>query len=143
LLSRSSFLQANFVVQRCLLSLLLISVGLACQASDTNQLSGTLAGHLKIIPLETVSPADGSFPTVTSQTYQSYPLVVLSQDGKQQVAVMTADAQGNFRTALAPGSYILDIQNRVRKHVRATPVPFTITANQTSHVNMEMDTGVR
>jgi len=131
------------VAQRFLLSLLLLSVALACQASDTNQLSGTLAGHLKIISLETVSPADGSIPTVTSQTYQSYPLVVLSQDGKQQVAIMTADKQGNFYATLPSGSYILDIQNRVRKHVRAKPVPFTITANQTSHVNMEMDTGVR
>ena len=105
--------------------------------------AGTLQGHFKIISLETVKAADGDVPTVTPQTYLDYPLAVLNSDGKQQVATVTADAQGNFRLTLPPGSYILDIQNHARKHVRAKPVPFTITANQTSRVDMEMDTGVR
>jgi hypothetical protein len=130
------------MVERLLASVLLLPIALACQASDTNQPSGAVAGHLKIISLETVAPADGKVPTVTSETYQKYPLVVLRQDG-QQVSAVTADGQGNYRATLPAGSYVLDIQDRVRKHVRAKPVPFNVTANQTTHVNIEMDTGIR
>jgi len=37
----------------------------------------------------------------------------------------------------------MDVQNRKRRHVRATPQPFTIVANQTVRVDMVIDTGVR
>ena len=98
---------------------------------------------LKIFSMETAKPADGSAQTVTQQTYQEYPLVVLSQNGKRQVAMITADAQGNFRANLAPGTYVLDIQDRVRKHARAKPVTFTVVSGQSVRVNIEMDTGIR
>lgn len=105
--------------------------------------TGNLQGHLKIISPETVQTSDASVPTVTAETYREYPLAILSSDSKKEIATVTADSQGNFRTTLAPGAYILDIQNRVRRHVRAKPVPFTVTANQTVRVSIEMDTGVR
>jgi hypothetical protein len=129
------------VIYRLVISALLFAVTFSANAQAPA--TGTLAGHLKIISLATVQPADGSIPTVTPETYRDFPLAVLSSDSKQEIATVTADAQGNFRTTLPPGSYVLDIQNRVRRHVRAKPVPFTVKANQTVHVNMEMDTGIR
>lgn len=128
---------------RLLGTALTFAIALSTAVSTQAPATGVLQGHLKIISLETVKPADGSVPTVTPQTYLEYPLAVLTVDGKQQIASITADTQGNFRADLPPGAYLLDIENRVRKHVRAKPVPFTVTANQTVHVNMEMDTGVR
>ena len=38
---------------------------------------------------------------------------------------------------------VLDVQDRRRRHVRATPQPFTVVANQTVHVDMNIDTGIR
>ena len=131
------------MTRRILLSALLFLFALGCEASGNNQATGVLQGHLKIVSLQTVQPADGSLPTVTAGTYAEFPLVVLSSDGKQQIAVMTADAKGNYRVELPPGKYVLDIENRARKHVRAKPVPFTISSGQTAHVDMEMDTGIR
>jgi hypothetical protein len=119
--------------------ILLLPFSAIAQAPAT----GTLQGHLKIVSLETVQLADGSVPTVTPETYREYPLVVLSSDSKKEIATVTANSEGNFHTTLLPGSYILDIQNRARRHVRAKPVPFTVIAKQTVQVNMEMDTGVR
>ena len=124
-------------------ALLLLLITLLCAASDNSQPTGVLQGHLKIFSMETVKPADGSVPTVTPQTYKDYPLVVLNSDGKQPVTATTADAQGNFRVELPPGTYVLDIQDRNRKHVRAKPVPFTVVSNQTVQVDMKMDTGIR
>ena len=116
----------------------------ACGAAwDDPVSSGFLQGHLKIISVRTVELADGSAPAVTPQTYIDYPLVVLSSDGKQEVAVITADAKGNYRVALPPGAYLLDVQDRVRKHVRAKPVPFTVISQETAHLDFEMDTGIR
>ncbi len=128
---------------RSLIAACLLVLPAGCPASDNGAPSGFLQGHLKIVSLQTVEPADGNVATVTAQTYTEYPLVVLSSDGKQQIAVVTADAKGNYRVALPPGTYILDVQNRVRKHARAKPVPFTVVANETVHVDMEMDTGIR
>ena len=112
-------------------------------ASDNGQAAGILQGNLKVISPQTVQSADGSLPTVTPQTYIDYPLVVLSSDGNRQIAVVNADAKGNYRVELPPGAYLLDIENRVRTHVRAKPTPFTVLAGQTVHVDMEMDTGIR
>jgi hypothetical protein len=45
--------------------------------------------------------------------------------------------------ALPPGDYLLDVQDRARKHVRAKPQSFTVGSNQTVRVDMDMDTGIR
>ena len=131
------------MTHRLLTTALCFLSALTCFASDTSQTTGILQGHLKVISLTTAQPADGNVPTVTPQTYIDYPLVVMSSDGKQQVAVITADSKGNYRVALPPGEYVLDIENRVRKHVRAKPVPFTVVSNQTVNVDFEMDAGIR
>ncbi len=85
-------------------------------------------------------PIDGK-PAAAGADYANYPLVVLSQGEKKQVARIATDAQGHYRAALPPGAYILDAEGRVprRLHVRAQP--FTIVANETVHVDMTIDTG--
>jgi hypothetical protein len=35
------------------------------------------------------------------------------------------------------------VQDRLRKHVRAKPKPFTVQSGQTVRVDMDMDTGIR
>jgi hypothetical protein len=49
----------------------------------------------------------------------------------------------DYRVALPPGAYVLDVQDRARKHVRAKPQAFTIVSNQTVRVDMDLDTGIR
>ena len=71
------------------------------------------------------------------------PLAILGRDKQTEVAHVTADENGNYRVALPPGDYVLDVQGRSRGHVRATPQPFTVASNQTVHVDMNIDTGVR
>jgi len=109
---------------------------------------GFLEGQLKIIsgrPValddETASkPIDGK-PGAAGGDYANYPLVVLSQGEKKQVARITADAQGHYRAALPPGDYILDAEGRVRRRLHVRAQPFTIVANETVHVDMTIDTG--
>jgi hypothetical protein len=105
---------------------------------------GFLEGHLQIYSPKPVELADGNAPTPkTSTNYAEYPLIILSSDGKKEIQRVIADEQGNYRLALPPGTYVLDVQDRVRKHVRAKPRRFTVVSNQTVRVDMEMDTGIR
>ena len=106
--------------------------------------TGFVEGHLKIVSPKEVELAGGSPPAdVATVNYADYPLTILSRDKQTEVAHVTADENGNYRIALPPGDYVLDVQNQRRRHVRATPQTFTIVANHTVRVDMAIDTGVR
>jgi hypothetical protein len=111
--------------------------------SDNTAPPGFMQGHLRIVSGRPVELADGNASTVTAETYAEYPLIILSQKGKKEIVRLSADGNGNYRVSLPPGAYILDVQDRTRKHVRANPQLFTVVSNQTVRVDMDMDTGIR
>jgi hypothetical protein len=84
---------------------------------------------LKIISPEGVELADETPSKMTAENYADYPLVILNQDGKQEVARLTVDANGNYHAELPSGDYVLQL--------------FTIAAGRTVRVDMNIDTGVR
>src|SRR4029453_12427134 len=86
---------------------------------------------------------NGTPASITAESYAEYPLIILSKDGKNEVARVTADKNGNYRAALPPDDYVLDVQRRAPGHVRAKPQRFTVVSNQTVRVDMDIDTGVR
>jgi carboxypeptidase family protein len=104
---------------------------------------GFLEGHLKIVSAREVELANGNTPTPSAEAYAEYPLIILSQDGKKEIARVTADEKGNYHVALPPGNYVLDVQGRAPGHLRAKPQRFTVVSNQTVRVDMDIDTGVR
>jgi hypothetical protein len=109
----------------------------------TAEQPGFLEGHVTIVSLKSVEPAGASPSKMTTENYAEFPLRVSSQDGQKEIARVTADKDGNYRVALPPGDYVLDVQGRGRGGVRAKPQPFTIASNKTVRVDMNMDTGVR
>ena len=78
-------------------------------------------GTLKIISPMPVELADGNTPAVTAETYSEYPLIILNREEKKEITRVTADRNGNYRVLLPPGDYVLDVEGRARKHVRAKP----------------------
>jgi hypothetical protein len=128
----SSFLKYLIVV--CIFS---VVTGMATEPP------GFVEGHLKILSGKEVELADGNAPAMTAENYAQYPLIILSQGEKKEIARVTADENGNYRTALPPGDYVLDVKGRARGHVRARPRRFTVVSNQTVRVDMDIDTGVR
>jgi hypothetical protein len=113
-------------------------------SSEAAPPQGFLEGHLKIVSLRAVGESD-DMPraAVAPESYSKYSLTVLSQDGKEEIAHFTADKDGNYRIALAPGAYILDLKDRVAKHLRAKPQPFTVVSDQTVRVDMTVVLGFR
>jgi hypothetical protein len=102
--------------------------------------SGFLEGNLKITSMKEVELAGaGPSKAELSHNYDAYTLVVLSRAGNKLVASVTPDRDGNYRVALPPGDYILDVEGRKR----AKPQSFTVSPNQTVRVDMTVDAGVR
>ncbi len=116
-----------------------VSLLLAGMASIDAEPSGFVEGHLTIVSPKPVQPADEDVTAETAENYADYPLVILSQDGQKEIARVTPDGDGNYRVALPPGHYTLDVQGRVRRHVRAKPQTFTIVSNQTVRIDMHID----
>lgn len=118
-------------------------VAIGCLASD-NAVPGFLEGHLRILAFKDVELAEGNPAKLTGGNYAEYPLIILSGDGKKEIARVTPDENGKYRIALPPGDYILDVQGRQPKgHVRAKPQHFTVISNQIARVDMDIDTGIR
>jgi hypothetical protein len=131
-------MRLKYLILACLL---FVTIG--CLASD-NTAAGFLEGRLRILAFKDVELADGNPPKFSGGNYAEYPLIILSKDGKKEVARVTADENGKYRVALPPGDYILDVHGRMPKgHVRAKPQRFTIILNQVAHIDMDIDTGIR
>ena len=122
---------------------LCVSSVLAGTTSINAAAPGFVEGHLKIISPREVELVNGTPASITAETYAEYPLIILSKDGKNEVARITADGNGNYHAELPPGDYVLDVQRRAPGHVRAKPQRFTVVSNQTVRVDMDIDTGVR
>jgi hypothetical protein len=102
---------------------------------------GFLEGHLKIVAPGAVEPDNMPRPDVPPQSYAEYPLTIRSQDGKKEITRVTPDKSGNYRVALPPGAYILDVQHHVGQRIGANPQSFTVISNQTVHVDMNIFVG--
>ena len=128
----------NFVAAAC------IFLMLAGSASVKAAPQSFMDGHLKIVVIRAVEP--DNLPQPAPETYADYPLVILSQDGKREIARLTVDKSGNYRAALPPGDYILALQERpaeerAAERIHATRQPFTILPNQTVRVDMRIFIG--
>jgi hypothetical protein len=112
---------------------------LAGNASIKAAPQGFMEGHLKIVVIRAVEP--DNMPQSAPENYAEYPLIILSQDGKREIARLTADKSGNYRAALPPGAYILAVQERpaeerAAERIHANRQPFTVIPNQTVRVDM-------
>jgi hypothetical protein len=109
--------------------------------------SGFVEGNLTIFPLSDINRSEelagDSNRKTTLANYADFPLVILTSDGQKEVKRFTANSEGHYRVALPPGNYILDIQDRVQKHVRAKPQIFAVQSGETSKINIALDTGIR
>ena len=106
---------------------------------------GFMEGHLKIVVIRAVEP--DNMPQASPETYAEYPLIILTQDGKREIARLTADKSGNYRTALPAGAYILAVQERpaeerAAERIHANRQSFKVVPNQTVRVDMTIFIGL-
>jgi hypothetical protein len=124
--------------------LLLLTFTSGIMANDSAP-QGVVEGRVMIFPLSDVNLADDATTEkgAVEQPYSEYPLIVRSPDGKQEIAHVTPDKDGNYRLALPAGDYILDVEGPGRGRVRTKPKPFSVAPNRTVRVDLQIDTGIR
>jgi hypothetical protein len=104
-------------------------------------LAGFVEGQLKISS-ERGANLDGVSSKDEKSLCEKCALVVLSKNDRSEVAQVTTDKEGRFRVGLPAGDYILELKHSGRIRLRGAPKAFTITAEQTVHVEMDVETAV-
>jgi len=120
---------------------LLFAMLLSCAVAASDH-PGVIEGHINIGPLSPVEHVGGPTTAALAEAYASLTVTVFKADGKTEVAQFTPDSQGTFHQSLAPGTYVLDIP-RGRMTKANLPQTITIVSDQTVHVDINIDTGIR
>jgi hypothetical protein len=104
-------------------------------------LAGVVEGQLKIISGNGAS-LDGVSKDEKAPC-EKCALVILSKTDRSEIAQVTTDKEGRFRVGLPAGDYILELKRSGRIRLLGAPKQFTITAEQTVHVEMDVEPSVR
>jgi hypothetical protein len=102
---------------------------------------GTLAADVVVGPVCPVQSTQNPCPSQPVPNRQ----VAIQTPAGATVTTRTTDSQGHLTVDLAPGHYVVRVaiipgQPGVRQ---TTPGDVTITAGQTTHLTIELDSGVR
>ncbi|GAC1508430.1 MAG: hypothetical protein NVS2B12_23830 [Ktedonobacteraceae bacterium] len=100
---------------------------------------GTLHGTVTVSP---VCPVETPDDTCRPRPLPNRQVRIKGYDGK--LFTMTTDQQGQFSIQLHPGRYLVEVQ--FVSYPMRQRVPFTavsIIANQTTEINIPLDTGIR
>lgn len=124
----------------------IISTGLvtSCKKIDHRE-PGFLKGIISIgpiCPVERIPPDPACLPT--AETYKAYPVEIFSSDGMTKILQLSPALDGSFSTTLPAGDYRV-VLDRVQNAIGGTnlPVQIAITSNDTTTLNVNIDTGIR
>ena len=119
-----------------LVALALLFAGCAGSAQE----NGVLAGHVTIGPLCPVEPCNISAERL-AQVYASRNVTVFSDDGASPVAVAKINATGFYSVRLPAGTYMVGVEpggiGRIPLHEA------NVSANRTTRLDLDVDTGIR
>ena len=107
------------------------------------QETGILEGHVTIGPLSPVVRVDEPEPTPNPAVYAERAVVVYKVDGKTEVVRLDIDVEGNYQTELPAGTYVVDINHAGIDRAADLPKEITITSQQTTRLDIDIDTGIR
>ena len=103
---------------------------------------GTLEGRVQILRSGGAHLADDAGGTREKEALADYPLVVLSKDGKTEIAQVVSDREGRFRVNLPAGDYVLNGKQAGRNRLRMAARPFTVISGQTVRVDLTVESVV-
>jgi hypothetical protein len=107
--------------------------------------AGFLEGIISIgpiCPVVTDPPVSECLPT--AETYKAYPVSVWTSDGKSRIAQIYPALDGSFRIELNPGKYLVILENgQIRIGSSNLPASITITSNNKTALDINIDTGIR
>jgi len=108
-------------------------------------LVGYLEGRMTIGPLRPAQRVDEPASPVPPEVYTTYPVKIFKSDGATWVADVRVHADGTYRIALAPHTYVVALARMGIRSGRGSDLPktITITSGQTVRLDIDIDTGMR
>ena len=125
------------------LDLLLFVVLIMAACSQSPQMLGILEGHVTIGPLVPVLREGESKPTPAPEVYAAREIGVFEENGKTEFIRLGIDAEGNYRTELPVGIYVVDINHIGIDSAADLPKKIVITDQGLIRVDIDIDTGIR
>jgi hypothetical protein len=132
-------------MKRYLVYLTVLTLGASslCACAQSPQEFGVLEGHVTIGPLVPVVREGEAEPTPAPEVYAAREIVVYEEDGKTELARLKIDLNGNYRTELPVGTYVVDI-NRIGMDTAAgLPKEIVIISQGVTRLDIDIDTGIR
>ncbi len=114
-----------------------------CEKKSYND-TGFLEGKISIGPLcpvERIPPDPNCLPT--AETYKAYPVSVWSSDGRREIARLNPALDGTYDLKLLPGNYLVMLVKNQGPGGSNLPVDISINTNDTTILNINIDTGIR
>jgi hypothetical protein len=81
-------------------------------------------------------------PNCADKPYQAT-VIVENADGSHEITRFTSGADGRFRVALEPATYLLNPQSKTSPFPRGVPQIVTVEAGRYSQITISYDTGIR
>ena len=124
---------------------LLLSMLFAGCDKLTYQEAGFLEGVISIGPLcpvETDPPVTGCQPT--AETYKAYPVSIWTSNGRRKITQINPALDGSYKTELSPGNYLVKLGTAsIGIGSSNLPAEVTITSQNNTVLNIDIDTGIR
>jgi hypothetical protein len=116
----------------------------ASHHAGTPAVVGYLEGTVTIGPRRPAQRADTPAAPAPADVYAAHPITILAADGATWVADVPVRADGTYRVALVPGTYVVTVAAPAGRRRRGTPpTRITITGRQTVRLDIAIDTGMR
>jgi hypothetical protein len=95
-----------------------------------------------ICPVEKIPPDPACLPT--AETYKAYPVSVYTSDGIIKIAQLKPSLDGFFSSELPPGNYLVVLE-KAQNNIGGSnlPVEVSITSEDKTVLNVNIDTGIR
>ncbi len=131
--------------QTCLIILILMLIVAGCTQQQNIPQTGFLQGKITIGPLCPVerNPPDPKCSPNT-ETYKAWQMAVYSPNN-EIVSLLEPDLTGNYKIELPVGSYMIDFESKKNFGVGRSNLPTTIkiSKNETTTLDIDIDTGIR
>ena len=107
------------------------------------QATGVLKGHVTIGPITPVVQPGDDPEDVPPEVYDARKIMVYDASGANLIEQVAIGYDGNYSVGLAPGSYVVDINNIGIDHSDQVPATVEILPGETVQLDIDIDTGIR
>lgn len=123
-----------------LAALLLVTIFSAgCQKSTT----GVLSGEVSVGPLQPVLREGEVEPTPPPEVFTSRGINIFKSDGITLFKEVMFSDQGDFSIELPVGTYVINLIPNGIDYSKDLPAEVEIRENETTTLNIDIDTGIR